>query len=116
MPCAWYRGRRLVTIDGTTVDLPDTPELETRFGCPPASRGSSAFSRLRRLTLVETGTHAIPAAAFGRYTVSEHRLAPALLGSLAAGMPCSADRGLLGFALWRMAAANRVTEKAEPVC
>ena len=31
-PGAWYRGRRLISLDGTTIDLPDTPELEARFG------------------------------------------------------------------------------------
>ena len=34
---AWYRGRRLVSLDGTTIDLADTPELEERFGRPAAS-------------------------------------------------------------------------------
>ena len=31
-PGAWYQGHRLVSLDGTTIDLPDTPELEERFG------------------------------------------------------------------------------------
>src|SRR3954467_14845452 len=29
---AGYRGRRLVSLDGTTIDLPDSPALEERFG------------------------------------------------------------------------------------
>jgi hypothetical protein len=29
---AWYRSRRLVSLDGTTIDLPDEPDLERRFG------------------------------------------------------------------------------------
>ena len=66
-PGAWYRGRRLVGLDGTTVDLPDAPALGQRFGRPPASRGASGFPQLRLLTLTETGTHAIFAATFGRY-------------------------------------------------
>src|SRR3954469_15047624 len=53
-PGAWYRGRRLVSLDGTTIDLPDTPALEQRFGRPPASRGESSFPQLRLLTLTET--------------------------------------------------------------
>src|SRR5919112_1123881 len=61
-PGAWYRGRRLVGLDGTTVDLPDAPALEERFGRPSASRGASGFPQLRLLTLTETGTHAIFAA------------------------------------------------------
>ena len=82
LPGAWYRGRRLVSLDGTTIDLPDTPDLEERFGRPGASRGASSFPQLRLLTLTETGTHAIFAVAFGRYDTSEVRLAPELLQRL----------------------------------
>ena len=53
-PGAWYRGYRLVSLDGTTIDLPDTPEVEERFGRPAASRGVSAYPQLRLLTLTET--------------------------------------------------------------
>jgi len=78
-PGAWYRGRRLVSLDGTTIDLPDSPALEERFGRPGASRGASSSPQLRLLTLTETGTHAIFAIAFDRYEVGEVRLAPDLL-------------------------------------
>ena len=39
-PGAWYRGCRLVSLDGTTLDLPDAPELEACYGRPGASRGT----------------------------------------------------------------------------
>jgi hypothetical protein len=52
-PGAWYRGRRLVSFDGTTIDVPDLPVLERHFGRPPASRGSSGFPQLRLLALLE---------------------------------------------------------------
>src|SRR5690242_17900988 len=100
---AWYRGHRLVSLDGTTVDLPDTPALEDRFGRPGASRGVSSFPQLRLLTLVETGTHAIFAVAVDRYDSSEVGLAPPLLGQLQPGMLCLADRAFVGFELWRTA-------------
>src|SRR3954467_13547020 len=45
-PGAWYRGHRLVSLDGTTIDLPDAPDLEEHleehFGRPAASRGASS--------------------------------------------------------------------------
>jgi hypothetical protein len=104
-PGAWYRGRRLVSLDGTTIDLPDAPALEQRFGRPAASRGASSFPQLRLLTLTETGTHAIFAAAFDRYAVSEVRLAPELLPQLQPGMLCLADRAFVGVELWRTATA-----------
>jgi hypothetical protein len=105
-PGAWYRGRRLVSLDGTTIDLPDTPELEARFGRPSASRGTSSYPQLRLLGLAETGTHALFAAAIDRYDTSEVGLAPRLLAHLRPGMLCLADRAFVGFALWREATAT----------
>jgi Insertion element 4 transposase N-terminal/Transposase DDE domain len=105
-PGAWYRGRRLVSLDGTTIDLPDTLELEARFGRPAASRGTSGFPQLRLLGLTETGTHALFAAAIDRYGSSEVGLAPQLLAHLQPDMLCLADRAFVGFALWREAAAT----------
>ena len=105
-PGAWYRGRRLVSLDGTTIDLPDTPALEARFGRPGASRGTSSFPQLRLLGLAETGTHALFAAVIGRYGSSEVGLAPQLLAHLRPGMLCLADRAFVGFGLWREAAAT----------
>jgi len=105
-PGAWYRGRRLVSLDGTTIDLPDTAELEAQFGRPSASRGTSSFPQLRLLGLAETGTHALFATVIDRYDASEVGLAPQLLAHLRAGMLCLADRAFVGFALWRAAAAT----------
>jgi hypothetical protein len=105
-PGAWYRGRRLVSLDGTTLDLPDAPALEERFGRPAASRGARSFPQLRLLTLTETGTPAIVAAAFGPYDVGEVRLAPELLPQLQPGLLCLADRAFVGFDLGRTATAS----------
>ena len=105
-PGAWYRGRRLVSLDGTTIDLPDTPDLEARFGRPGASRGASSFPQLRLLTLTETGTHAIFAIALDRYQASEVELAPELLRRLEPGMLCLADRAFVGLELWQKTTAT----------
>jgi hypothetical protein len=105
-PGAWYGGRRLVSLDGTTIDLPDTPDLAERFGRPAASRGKTGFPQLRLLTLAEIGTHALFAVALDRYTTSEVGLAPPLLARLQPGMLCLADRAFAGFELWRTAAAS----------
>jgi hypothetical protein len=105
-PGAWYRGRRLVSVDGTTIDLPDTPELAAQFGRPGASRGASSFPKLRLVGLIETGTHAMFAVAVGRYDTSEVRLTPRVLQHLQPNMVCLADRAFVGFELWRLAAAT----------
>ena len=102
---AFYRGLRLVSLDGTTILVPDAPELEQRFGRPSSSRGPGAFPQARLLALMESGTHAIFAAAIGRYDTSEVALAPALLERLRPGMLCLADRGFVGFELWQAARA-----------
>jgi hypothetical protein len=105
-PGAWYRGRRLVSFDGTTLDVPDLPDLERAFGRPSAPRGHSGFPQLRLLALLETGTHAIFAAVTAGYASSEVHLAREVLAQLGPGMLCLADRGFLGYALWRDAAAT----------
>src|SRR3954452_841453 len=53
---AFYRGLRLVSLDGTTILVPDEPELEQRFGRPSSSRGPGAFPQARLLALMESGT------------------------------------------------------------
>jgi transposase IS4-like protein/DDE family transposase len=105
-PGAWYRGRRLVSLDGTTIDLPDAPELEAHFGRPAASRGASGFPQLRLLGLTETGTHALFAVAIARYDSSGVGLAPQLFAHLRPDTLCLADRAFIGFARWCEAAAT----------
>lgn len=100
---AWYRHWRLVTLDGTTLDVADTPENEAAFGRPGASRGRSGFPQLRWVCLAETGTHVLFAAAEGAYRESERALAARVLGALRRGMLCLADRGFFSFAAWREA-------------
>ena len=46
-PGASYRGWKLVAIDGTTLDVPDTADNDATFGRPGASRGASAFPQAR---------------------------------------------------------------------
>ncbi|HYE39036.1 MAG TPA: IS4 family transposase, partial [Ramlibacter sp.] len=105
-PGAWYREHRLVSLDGTTLELPDTPALEEHYGRPGAARGTSACPQLRLLTLVETGTRAVIAAAFGPYRTAETALVRHVLPQLRPGMLCLADRGFSGRALWRQAAGT----------
>ena len=56
---AWYKGRRLVSLDGSTLDVADTRANEQAFGRPGASRGSSAYPQIRFVSLVENGTHVL---------------------------------------------------------
>jgi hypothetical protein len=103
---AWYRDWRLVSIDGTTLDLADTTANEQAFGRPGASRGKSAFPQLRMVSLAENGTHVLFHTEWGRYSDSENALATKVMMRLEAGMLCLADRGFFGYALWKQAAAT----------
>ncbi len=40
---ATYRGWRLMGLDGTTLDLPDTPASARAFGRPRTARAGGAF-------------------------------------------------------------------------
>jgi hypothetical protein len=105
---AFYRRWRLVAVDGTTFDVPDTAANAGFFGRPGSARGAGkgAFPQVRVTALAECGTHAIFAAALDALAVHETELARRLFGRLQAGMLLLADRGFTGFDLWREAAAT----------
>ena len=109
-PGAWYRGWRVMSLDGTTLDVGDTAANAAAFGRPASARGvnaTGAFPQLRLVGLLENGTHAITAAQLGAYGTAERVLAVDVLAGLTGGMLCLADRGFLSFDLWRTAAATR---------
>ncbi len=64
---AWYRDWRLVSVDGSTMDVADNQDNEKAFGRPAASRGSSAYPQLRFVSLVENGTHVLFGTQLGGY-------------------------------------------------
>ena len=106
-PGAFYRGWRLIGIDGTTIDVADTPANAGAFGRAGTGRGEgSAFPQLRIVALGECGTHAIIGAAMASYDVGEVSLARQLVGALRPGMLCLADRGFTGHPLFAAAAAS----------
>jgi hypothetical protein len=77
-----------MSLDGTCLDVADTPENEEAFGRPGSSRreGGGAYPQVRLVGLCESGTHAVCTAAFGPYSSSERELADRLLGNLEEGM------------------------------
>ncbi len=108
---AWWRGLRLVSLDGTTLDVQDTGANWGHFGGPPAKdaagkRLQGAFPQARLLALAECGTRALAAAAIGGYATGEKTLARQLLGSVGPGMLVLADRNFAGYELWREAGAT----------
>jgi len=85
---AWYRQWRLVSLDSTTLAVPDTVANGRAFGRPGASRGASAFPQVRFVSLVETGTHVLFGTALGAYREGEVTLAEQVIPNLSGGMLC----------------------------
>jgi hypothetical protein len=100
-PGAFLFGLRLMAIDGTTLDVPDTPENAHCFGRPSTSRGLGvgAFPQLRIVWLVEAGTHLLCDAVLRPYFRGEAPAARQLLRSVGSGMLLMWDRGLHSYAM-----------------
>ena len=96
---AWYRQWRLVSLDGSTLDVADTAVNAKAFGRPGASRGSSAFPKIRFVALLNNRTHLWPRTWQIRYRRTD---AGQECGSaLRKGMLCMADRFFPSYKLWR---------------
>ncbi len=107
---AMYNGLRLVSIDGSSLDVADTPENDKEFGRQISSRGrkKSAFPKIRFASLIENGTRVLFGMAFGPYdTTSEMDLAWQVIESLKEGMLCLADRYYFGYDLWQAASRTK---------
>jgi hypothetical protein len=105
---AWYRGWRLLVLDGTCLDTPDSP-ANRALGRAKSGRGEGvgAFPMVRVVGLVEAGTHAIVDAAQGPYSSGEQTLARQLAregGPLGPGVLLLADRLFTGAELWQQMA------------
>src|SRR5450759_4605874 len=76
----WVAGRRLVTVDGTCLDVADTAVNAEHFGRPGGNKGEqAAFPQARVMALAECGSHAVFAAELGTYSQSAATLSVALL-------------------------------------
>jgi len=92
-PGAFAFGRRLMAIDSTLEDVPDTEANAAFFGRVASGASASPFPQARCLYLAEAGTHALVNALFAPCRVSEHRLFKGLLRSISAEMLVLLDRG-----------------------
>lgn len=100
---AWYLGRRLVSLDGSTLDLRDTIDNRATFKSPTTFNDLSPFPQIRFVSLAELGTHVLFGAKMAAYSTGEATLAHEVITSLQADMLCIADRGFFSYALWRKA-------------
>jgi Insertion element 4 transposase N-terminal/Transposase DDE domain len=105
-PEAFYRGLRLVAIDGSNFELPDTADNVAAFGRPGSRTGVAGYPQAQCAVLVECTTHAIIGANLGPYRASEWSVCEPLLQHLGSGMLCLADRGFNGYEHWARAKAT----------
>ncbi|MBB6422057.1 hypothetical protein HDC93_007693, partial [Streptomyces sp. AK010] len=87
-----WHGLLVVALDGTTLTVPDTTAVLTRFTKQAGNHGGTGYPQVRLLALVACGTRTLIDAVFGPTTAGETTYAPRLLPSLRPGMILLADR------------------------
>lgn len=108
-PGAFYKGMRLMGIDGVVFNLPDRAANEITFGRPSSgNRGEGAFPQLRKVSLVELGTHVEVAFVPKPITTGEQAALPALLKRVPADALLLWDRGYFSYDLWKMLISRQI--------
>ena len=114
-------GLRVVSVDGSSTDVPNSQENDAYFGRPANATRAGAFPQVRWLAAAESGTGALVGATIGPYTVGEQTLAVDLLPAFGVEMLVLADRNFLSHTLardvlgtgahilWRASASFRLT-------
>jgi hypothetical protein len=106
-PGAFYRGFRLVGLDGTVLDVPDSQANAAVFARPSAGpRGVGAFPQIRKLSLVELGTHVEIAFVVRSIAHGEQSMVGGLLRHLTAEMLLLEDRGFFSYLHWDEASSR----------
>jgi hypothetical protein len=105
-PGAFLCGRRLLAVDGTVEDVPDTPANARAFGRHTSGRGDGAFPQVLGVYLVECGTHAVIDAGFWPCHTSERVGGHRLLRSVGPGDLLLWDRNFHSYAMVAATAAR----------
>jgi hypothetical protein len=99
-PGCFYRGWRLVGIDATVMDVPDSAANQV-FGRSSGSRGQGAFPQIRKTSLVELGTHVELAIVIGGWNEGERMQARQLWGKIPPDSLLLEDRGFFSYEDWK---------------
>lgn len=108
MPSAFYKNMRLMGLDGTLLDVPDREANAKAFGRPTGGRGDGAFPQVRKVSLVELGTHIEVALEIGGYHEGEQTLARRLWKYLPTDSLLLEDRGFFAFTDWKSLLEQKV--------
>ena len=108
-PGAFYGGLRLMGLDGTIFDVPDSEANAAVFARPSAGpRGEGAFPQVRKLSLVELGTHVEVAMVVRSSAHGEPAMVAGLFRHLTSEMLLLWDRGFFRYELWQQMTARTV--------
>ena len=99
-PGGFYRGWRKVAIDGTVLDVPDCEALQ-HFGRASGSHGEGPFPQVRKVSLIECGTHVELDFVYGGWSDSEKKLVPKLWESIPEDALLIQDRGFYSYSHWK---------------
>jgi hypothetical protein len=107
---AFWRGWRLIALDGTQFSLLNTPQILATVEKARTRRGRAAFAKITTAVLLELGLHNPLAAAIGRNGESEWALAQRLLAQVPKRALLLGDRlyGVIAFARLAQATCQRV--------
>jgi Transposase DDE domain/Insertion element 4 transposase N-terminal len=94
MPSAFFGRSRLMAIDGTVFNTPDTKANALAFGRSSNQYGPGAYPQVRCVLLAECGSHAVVGLSMDRYEVSEVHGAHRLLEEVGPEMLVLVDAGI----------------------
>jgi len=109
VPGCFYKGYRLMGIDGSVYNIPDTPANERAFGRPAGGSSSDskgAFPQVGKVSLVELGTHVETAITIRPLDQGESTMAVRLLKHLTPEMLLLLDAGFFGYPLLKQVFAT----------
>ncbi len=107
-PEAFLGGMRIMAVDGTVFDVPDSEANARVFGYPGCRPGTQvAFPKVRLVLLIEAGTHLIVDALMCPYSIGERVRVKKLLPSVTKGMLLMWDRGLHSYTMVRATLAQQ---------
>jgi hypothetical protein len=107
-PGAFLGGLRIMAVDGTVFDVPDTETNARVFGYPASRTGTrAAFPKVRLVLLIEAGTHLIVDALMCPYRIGERVRVKKLLRSVTQGMLLMWDRGLHSYKMVQATLAHK---------
>jgi hypothetical protein len=112
-PNAFYHGRRLVAIDGTKFNVPDTEANVKAFGRPSNQYGDGPYPQIQAVALMECGSRCVLDVGLGTHAQAEIHSLPGLLSRLDANMLVLADSAFLSAWFWEQL---QDTVGAEALC